>query len=858
MAFAGSVWAWGTNGGFVYNDKPIFSTSSPNIYIYGTVHLETAASGNTSTGGLKFIVYGSLYFDRNLSINRVNATFGGKFYGQGYIHTIQQIISDSDPTSRIDLTNTTIGGCYSLDLRSSSVIVGTGSTINMNYSTSPAYVSGGGNSFGTVNLSATTTTITGSNSFNTLSFAAGTTTLFANSTTQTLTNFNAVGTSSSPVILQSSTSGSKFTLSKPSGTVDAYYINVQDSTVTGGATWNAHNSGDAGNNTGWNWLGPVVPTASFTAIPTTGRAPLSVAFTDTSVGVPTSWSWNFGDGSTSTSQNPSHTYSAPGTYTVILTATNSVGSNSKTQANFISATTTVISNLGGISSLEAFGTPTASPGAVTRAIGSIGTAESVGPVMVTPAVWPISGLGNIPTAAAFDLVPFVLTEAPPPPPPPTDWSVIGKEDKKVYIYKVYQANGTYIGVWTDVVDDLMYTQQINTPGTTTTVQLGRSADKLIEVRDTLITQDGLNIITGQDNDPIGIVYNSPNTVGAGTDVDLNYNVDVYVNYGGFDDLVTQLGEGITTQDGDGLLISYGAPLGTRIFSGFILDYTSTYGDQSGVTVTLSSNGYELGNAVIMSGAATTASYGSQPIESVVKSILNTNPGKMGYTTATIDTTGVSASFLFQLNTKLEGIQTSVDQTPDGWYWFGNVADNNVYLKNRSTTADHTFILGYHIKSLDVKRSMESLKNLVYFVGGDVTPGDDSTKLFKKYQDTVSQAAWRIGLDRHTDGRYTLATSTSLYATKLMARYAGPIYTTELIISSARYDIESIKLGQVVGFRNFDNFVDSLLLQIVGYSYSPYAITLQLGDILETQNQIVSDIQANLDNQIFITVPTTPS
>jgi PKD repeat protein len=70
------------------------------------------------------------------------------------------------------------------------------------------------------------------------------------------------------------------------------------------------------------------PVASFTANPTSGPAPLNVAFTDTSTGSPTSWSWAFGDGATSTIQNPTHTYATPGTYTATLTATNASGSNS--------------------------------------------------------------------------------------------------------------------------------------------------------------------------------------------------------------------------------------------------------------------------------------------------------------------------------------------------------------------------------------------------------------------------------------------------------------------------------------------------------------------------------------------------
>ncbi|MFJ5696812.1 PKD domain-containing protein, partial [Arthrobacter sp. NPDC093139] len=73
------------------------------------------------------------------------------------------------------------------------------------------------------------------------------------------------------------------------------------------------------------------PTASFTASPTSGTAPLTVNFTDTSTGGPLSWAWEFGDGETATAQNPSHTYTAAGTYTARLTVTNDEGSDTSTR-----------------------------------------------------------------------------------------------------------------------------------------------------------------------------------------------------------------------------------------------------------------------------------------------------------------------------------------------------------------------------------------------------------------------------------------------------------------------------------------------------------------------------------------------
>lgn len=53
----------------------------------------------------------------------------------------------------------------------------------------------------------------------------------------------------------------------------------------------------------------------------------TLTFTDKSTNSPTSWSWDFGDGKSSKSENPAHTYAAPGTYKVTLTASNLAGSS---------------------------------------------------------------------------------------------------------------------------------------------------------------------------------------------------------------------------------------------------------------------------------------------------------------------------------------------------------------------------------------------------------------------------------------------------------------------------------------------------------------------------------------------------
>jgi len=102
------------------------------------------------------------------------------------------------------------------------------------------------------------------------------------------------------------------------------------------------------------------PVADFSGTPTTVCAGSSVSFTDLSTNSPTSWTWTFQGGtpSSSTSQNPTITYTAAGTYSVALTATNGSGSDGETKLAYITVNAVPTVTVSGTMTITAGGSTT--------------------------------------------------------------------------------------------------------------------------------------------------------------------------------------------------------------------------------------------------------------------------------------------------------------------------------------------------------------------------------------------------------------------------------------------------------------------------------------------------------------------
>ena len=139
---------------------------------------------------------------------------------------------------------------------------------------------------------------------------------------------------------------------------------------------------------------PTPPIASFTSTPSsTACTGHTIQYTSTSTGFPTTYSWTFNGGTptTSTAQNPTVTYATTGTYDVSLTVTNSLGSNTSNQTNFIninqspSITATIPADRCGAGSVTL--NATASSGTLSWfSVATGGTALGTGSSFTTPSL----------------------------------------------------------------------------------------------------------------------------------------------------------------------------------------------------------------------------------------------------------------------------------------------------------------------------------------------------------------------------------------------------------------------------------------------------------------------------------------
>ncbi|MEA1873342.1 MAG: T9SS type A sorting domain-containing protein [Bacteroidota bacterium] len=262
----------------VANNPDLTSVWPSELNIYGSLTLDPAMSVSYSS---------SIYFrssDPGNTITTAGHSLNSAiyFYGTGdwtlqdnlngsyiYLNQGHFITNNYNVNGSAFYSSTTMN--RQLDLGSSmlnftgSWLIYDGTNMSLNSGTSTIDINGNvfrgaGFTYNDVNVNYVNyTTIYASNIFNVLNVAGYGGLKLESGKTQTLNDLIVSGDCSNIKTIRSPTDGDSATISKSAGTVTVDYVALQDITATGGATFNANNSMDNGNVTGW----------SFTFLPST-------------------------------------------------------------------------------------------------------------------------------------------------------------------------------------------------------------------------------------------------------------------------------------------------------------------------------------------------------------------------------------------------------------------------------------------------------------------------------------------------------------------------------------------------------------------------------------------------------------
>lgn len=228
--------------------------------------------------------------------------------------------------------------------------------------------------------------------------------------------------------------------------------------------------------------------------------------------------------------------------------------------------------------------------------------------------------------------------------------------------------------------------------------------------------------------------------------------------------------------------------------------------------------------------------------------------KITYTTSTIRTTSTSVNYSYGVATVLEGIQKALALSPAGFYWYIDPASNIFYFLQMIQTATHKMSLGKHINELELTYTLENVRNVVVFSGGD----SGGSNIYTLNTSTASKASNGQWLQKLSDSRVTTVADADILTSNFLGQNYLPTFQTKIVVPDSVYDIETFDIGETVGFQNFNSLIDSLVLQIVGKEYHPNYIVLSLGSVPPIATSEYDQLRNRLDALDTMNNPSTPS
>lgn len=261
--------------------------------------------------------------------------------------------------------------------------------------------------------------------------------------------------------------------------------------------------------------------------------------------------------------------------------------------------------------------------------------------------------------------------------------------------------------------------------------------------------------------------------------------------------------------------------------------------------------------ITYSGTPTTiTTYATQdPVTSTMDKILtdyNNRGGKIKK--RTFVAAGYNVTYTFNMASVFDAMKKVIELSPRGYYAYVDLGQSVLDIGKVGTTADFTVVKGRDLNSLDIAMTTEQIENYLLFIGGET----GGVNLFREYKSSASVANYGLRTKAMSDNRVTVTATADALGNAFIAENSEEAHETKITVLNKNMDITLLTPGKTIGFRNFGNLIDLLILQIVRREYSPDSVTLTLGQLPVNLTDEVADIMRGLLNEQTAKNPASPS
>ena len=382
-------------------------------------------------------------------------------------------------------------------------------------------------------------------------------------------------------------------------------------------------------------------------------------------------------------------------------------------------------------------------------------------------------------------------------------------------YKIYNRSGTFVKVLDDVLNTPEWEYSVNSGLGEVVLQLNRKIDDY----------------------------------GEGTDLDLNYRLKIYLN---------------DSDNTDKL-----------VYTGYLTAFNPyVKGPDEGVEITFLPNISKIKNDYWRSSTSVLTGFAVQEsateLGQIMENILD-NYRTNGETDllisndySNVDDTSETLTYLFKDIKHLDAIKKVAEFLPTNWYWYLN-PDGKLYLKAKSASATHKFILRKHIKELETHKNIESVINHFFIWSG--VGSSCPNYVDNDYSDATSKTNYGTIADLKIDSDIHTSAYADLIGNPEIAENKDPKRRITIVLGS-EYDLASINPGDTCKVMDIDENqtlfgtnmsvvrilykVDSAVLELTEFTTNLSELTQEREDVIQQAiDQITRSITSIEPEQLVL-------